>query len=233
VTVTVELPDLPSLVAETIAVPCFLPVTSPFEFTVAIDPSLLLQVTVRPVRALPLASLSVTDSCLVPPTLIDVDAGETVTDATGASITVRVADPLFPSLVAVMVVVPGAEPVTTPDEFTVATIVFDDCHVTVRPLSVLPLASVNVTVIGVVNPTNVLAGFGVTMTPFTGATVTVIAAAPLLPSLVAVIVAVPEPTPVTSPVDETDATLVLLDPHVMVRPESTFPFASLRVAVSC
>src|SRR5207237_9902912 len=62
--------------------------------------------------------------------------------------------------------------------------------------------------------------------------VTVIAAVPLLPSLVAVIVAVPTPAPVTSPVALTVATAVWLLAHVMVRPESGVPFASFGVVVS-
>jgi len=63
--------------------------------------------------------------------------------------------------------------------------------------------------------------------------VTVIAAVPLCPSLVAVIVAGPAATPVTSPVDETVATALLLVVHVTARPVSTFPDASFVVAVSC
>jgi hypothetical protein len=51
----------------------------------------------------------------------DVVAGETVTDPTGAGATVTDAVPLFPSLVAVIVAVPTAIPVTTPRLVTVAT----------------------------------------------------------------------------------------------------------------
>src|SRR5213593_1888735 len=63
--------------------------------------------------------------------------------------------------------------------------------------------------------------------------VTVIAALPLCPSLVAVIVAVPATCPVTSPLPFTVATLVLSLAHVTVRPDSGLPAASLGVAVSC
>src|SRR2546429_4226489 len=62
---------------------------------------------------------------------------------------------------------------------------------------------------------------------------TVIAALPLFPSLVAVIVACPGATAVTSPLPFTMAT----DPseliHVTTRPLSTPPFASCNVAKSC
>src|SRR5256714_15107961 len=63
--------------------------------------------------------------------------------------------------------------------------------------------------------------------------VTVIADVPLCPSLVAVIVADPAATPVTSPLPLTVAAAVLLLCHVTVRPVSELPFASLGVAVSC
>src|SRR5205807_275072 len=72
-----------------------------------------------------------------------------------------------------------------------------------------------------------------TLDPGGGAGVTVTAAVPLLPSLVAVIVAEPAATAVTSPLPFTVATAVLSLDHVTVRPESGAPFASSGVAVSC
>src|SRR3989442_3938757 len=66
-----------------------------------------------------------------------------------------------------------------------------------------------------------------------GSTVTVMAAVPFCPSLVAVIVAEPTRRPVTNPLPLTVATSVLLLPHVTVRPVSTLPLASRNVAVSC
>src|ERR1051325_8308126 len=57
------------------------------------------------------------------------------------------------------------------------------------------------------------------------AAVTVMAAVPLWPSLVAVIVAVPTAPPVTSPLPLTLATPVLLLAHVTVRPPSARPLA--------
>jgi hypothetical protein len=53
-----------------------------------------------------------------------------------------------------------------------------------------------------------------------------------LPSLVAVIVAVPPDTPVTTPAAETVATDDALLVQVIGRPLSTFPFPSFRVALS-
>src|SRR2546425_5944566 len=56
------------------------------------------------------------------------------------------------------------------------------------------------------------------MASWTVGAVTVIAAVPLCPSLVAVIVADPAPVPLTSPLPLTVATAVLLLPHVTTRP---------------
>src|SRR5437763_1528337 len=71
-----------------------------------------------------------------------------------------------------------------------------------------------------------------TSLPGGGGAMTVIAAVPLLPSLVAVIVAVPTPAPVTSPLALTVATALLLLAHVTTRPDSGVPLASFGVAVS-
>jgi hypothetical protein len=63
--------------------------------------------------------------------------------------------------------------------------------------------------------------------------VTLMAAVPLFPSLIAVIVADPAPAAVTNPVALTVATEPLLLDQVTGRPVSTLPFASLGAAVSC
>src|SRR6266480_3017548 len=59
------------------------------------------------------------------------------------------------------------------------------------------------------------------------------AALPLGPSLVAVMVAAPTAAPATSPAADTVATAAALVVHVTVRPVSTFPAESLAVAASC
>ena len=76
---------------------------------------------------------------------------------------------------------------------------------------------------------------GETLTDATGTTTaaTVIEAVPLLPSLVAVIVAEPAAIPVTTPVEETVAIPVLELDHVTVRSVTTLPFATRVVAVNC
>src|SRR6266446_2398631 len=62
---------------------------------------------------------------------------------------------------------------------------------------------------------------------------TVIAAPPLWPSLVAVMVAPPTASPLTIPPPFTPASNGALLAHVTVRPERMVPLASLRLAVSC
>ena len=66
------------------------------------------------------------------------------------AVTLIEADPLLPSLVAVICAEPAATAVTSPDPETVATAVLFEPHVTVRPVSVLPLASFSVAVACVV-----------------------------------------------------------------------------------
>src|SRR5207244_4678945 len=114
--------------------------------------------------------------------------------------------PLFPSLVAVIVADPGVTPETRPPLLTVATDVLELDHVTVRPKSGFPPASLGVPVSCTVWPACTEAEGGVTSTVATGTLVTVTDEVPLLPSLVAVIVAEPGVTPETSPLLLTGAT---------------------------
>ena len=73
--------------------------------------------------------------------------------------------------------------------------------------------------------------FVITMLAMTaGGAVTVTVADADLPSLVAVIVAVPADTPVTTPAAETLATEAVLLVQVIGRPVSTFPFPSFNAA---
>src|SRR5213595_502080 len=228
-------PFWPSLVAVIVAEPATLPVTSPVPVTVATDVLLLAHVTERPVRMLPLASRRVALSCTVCPAGTLADAGLTVTDATGTPLTVMLAVPLCPSLVAVIVTgPPAAPPLTSPLPFTLAIALLLDCQVITRPVNGLPLASRGVAVSCTVCPIATVPELGVTVTAATGATVTVTLAVPLCPSLVAVIVTgPPAATPLTSPLPFTLAIALLLDCQVITRPVNGLPLASRGVAVSC
>src|SRR6184192_1683038 len=232
-TVTVAGPLCPSLVAVIVAAPAVTPVTSPPALTVATAVLLLPQLTGRPDNGLPLASFEVAVSCTVWPTCTDAVPGLTVTDATGTVLTVIVAVPLCPSLVAVIVAAPAVTPVTTPLPLTVATAVLLRPQLTGRPDNGLPLASFGVAVSCTVWPTGTDAVLGLTVTDATGTVLTVIVAVPLCPSLVAVIVAAPAVTPVTTPLPLTVATAVLLLPQLTGRPDNGLPLASFEVAVSC
>src|SRR2546426_894315 len=183
-------PLWPSLVAVIVAEPATFALTSPVPVTVATGVLLLAHVTERPVRMVPLASRRVAVSCCVCPAGTLADAGLTVTDATGTPLTVMLAVPLCPSLVAVIVTgPPAATPLTSPLPFTLAIALLLDCQVMTRPVNGLPLASRGVAVSCTVAPCWTLADAGVTVTDATGTFDTVTTAVPLCPSLVAVIVA--------------------------------------------
>src|SRR2546426_1988138 len=144
-------------------------------------------------------------------------------------VTITVALPVFPSLVAVIVGEPAVTPVTSPLPSTVATPVVPLTQLIVRPLSGVPFASFGVAVSCTVWFTETLADAGLTLTDATGATVTVMFDVPLLPSLVAVMIAEPAVTPVTRPLPSTVATLVVPLTQLIVRPVSGVPFASCGV----
>lgn len=80
--------------------------------------------------------------CITSVGMEDVTISESSTAGGGGGVgTVTVAVPNLPSLVAVIVAVPGATPVTTPAVVTVATPALDVDHVITRPESGFPLAS--------------------------------------------------------------------------------------------
>jgi hypothetical protein len=146
------------------------------------------------------------------------------------------ADPLCPSLVAVMVVDPVATPVTTPVvASTVATAGLTEDHAIVLPVTTFPLASFVVAVAWVVLPIPIVEDAKETVTDATAEETTVTTADPLWPSLVAMIVAVPTliaVTVATAPVPLTVATAVLSDDQATARPVNVTPFASFIVAVA-
>jgi hypothetical protein len=151
---------------------------------------------------------------------------------TGACVTVTVAVPLLVSLVAVIVAVPIATPVTTPLDETVAAAVLLEVHVTSRSVTTVPFTSFTTALRATVVVAGTLADGGETATLPTGINVTVTEAVPVLPSLVAVMVAVPPPTAVTVPLDDTVATAALLVVQTTVRPVRTTPFWSFSTTLS-
>src|SRR5258708_1681550 len=176
VTVTADVPLLPSAVAVIVSgPPPPFAATTPFVSTVAMVVSLVCQVTVRPVSGLPLASFRVALNWTVAFTATLAVAGRTTTDATGIGVTVTADVPLLPSLVAVIVTgPPTAFAVTRPFASTVAIVASLVCHVTVRPVSGLPVESFGVAVSWTVAFSCTLGVAGVTATAATGTGETVI-----------------------------------------------------------
>src|SRR5439155_3532523 len=110
---------------------------------------------------------------------------------------------------------PAASPPTSPLASTVASVTSVLGHVTVRPASGLPDASLGVAVSCTVPFTTMLAVAGVTSTVLTGIGATVIADVPLFPSAVAVTVtgppaAFPVTRPLASPVASVGSALCLV-----------------------
>lgn len=169
------------------------------------------------------------------PSLTDGFAGVTTMRSTGANCTVIDDEPVCPPAVAEIVALPGATPVTTPDDDTVATEVLLDDHVNVTPLITFPFAFRAVAVRFVVQATFTVAEDGETVTVATwlcATALTVTVAVAVFPSMVAVMTALPALTPVTSPEDDTVAMVVAPELQVVVRPVSAWPVELYGVAVS-
>jgi hypothetical protein len=190
------------------------------------------------VSVAPFASRVVAVSCTVFPAVRLAVGGLTATDATatggggGGAVTVTAAEPWIPSLVAVMVALPAATPVTTPFADTVAAPVFEELQLTVRPVSVAPLASRVVAESCTVLPATTVAVVGATATLATGAgagSVTVTSAVPLVSPAVAVIVASPVAMAVTTP-SETRAMLTFDEDQTTDCPDIADPAASRTTA---
>ena len=159
--------------------------------------------------------------------------------------TVRLACPVTPSLVATMLVVPALAAVTTPLALTLATLALLLVQVTARPDNTVPLASRKTALAWVVWPIVRPEAPSVTATVATGAgggggggggggpAVTVTTACPLTASLTAMMSAVPAACDVTTPVALTVATLTLDVDQLMVLPVRATPLASFVTAVAC
>jgi hypothetical protein len=174
------------------------------------------------------------------PATTDALGGETVTVVTtgvggGAEVTVTVAVPDLPAHDAVIVAEPAATPVTTPALFTVATPVLLLDQLIVWPAITFPCASFTVAESVAVAPVWIDGFEGETVTVVTtgvggGTSVTVTTEVPLLPALVAVIVAEPAAIPATTPSELTAAVDPLLVDHDTLCPVIALPCSSFTVA---
>ena len=217
VTVIAAEPVLPPLMAVIVAVPTPAPVTRPVALTDATAALLVVQFTGWPFIALPDWSSRLAVSCCIAPTTTDAEAGVTLTVVTTAApVTVIAAVPDFPPEAAVIVAEPAASALTKPVALTVTAAALLDVHVTVWPLITLFDWSRTVAASCCDAPTATDAAAGVTLTVVTtGATaLTLIAAVPVFPLRVAVIVADPAATALTKPLALTVAIPLLLEVHV-------------------
>ena len=147
--------------------------------------------------------------------------------------TVSRARPVTPSLLAMIVVTPPADPPDAspvPPREAAVGLVLD--QVTARPVSGFPAASLGVAVNCTLAPGAIVSVGGVTVTDAIG-TRTDTAAEPLFPPELAVTVADPGTTAVTRPDVETVATPGLSLDHTTGRKNRRFPCASLTAATSC
>jgi hypothetical protein len=141
---------------------------------------------------------------------------------------------LMPSLVAVMMAAPMATAVTIPLEDTVATPVFEDDHVTARPVSTVPSAASVEAVSGVnwVGVSDTDAGDTRTVATGAGVLVTVAVADAVTPPAVAEICEDPVAMSVTMPESDTEATCGLDDAHLTDTVVSGCPLAVTTCAAT-
>ena len=147
------------------------------------------------------------------PTAIVAVAGLTVIVATGTADIVTRQTAVLPSLVAVIVAVPGAIASTAPVDETLAIVGAFVLHATARPVSTRPAESRTATVSESKAPSSSAAVVGVITSVATGTGCTETSAVPLTPPDDAAMVALPGESPVTRPALLTDATVALAELH--------------------
>ena len=156
----------------------------------------------------------------MPPSCRLDDEGDTVTEAPGtgaAGLTVIVADAVCPSLLAVIVALPAAIAVTSPDVVTVLTPVLLELQLIDRPVRTLLFASSVTADSCLVDPICKVALVGETVTEATGigeGALTVKFADAEMPALEAESAVVPGAIAETSPLADMVATAALLLLHV-------------------
>jgi hypothetical protein len=207
-------------------------VTNPCEETVATAVFPELHVIVRPLSIPPFTSSVLAVACDVPTAVIEFGVSDTVTEATGTGITVIEDVPVFPSLVAVMLALPTETAVTSPAPSTVAIAGLLEVHATMRSDTPVLFASLTSAENCCVEPETTIAVGGLTVTEATDTGTTVIEAFPDTASLVAIIIADPLPTAVTSPNGVTVATALFALLHVTTRPVRILLEESRGVAVA-
>jgi len=119
-----------------VVVPAAIPVANPEVVIVAA--AVLLEVQVADtVPVVPSEKLAVAVNCCVEPGSIVPLLGETVIELTTFVLTVRVVDCVLPLFVAVIVVLPTATALASPDELMVATAGFEDVQLVLEVISLV------------------------------------------------------------------------------------------------
>jgi len=226
----VAVPSRPPAVAVITALPGDMPITRPDDETVATDSALDVHVTGSS-SGPPAESTAMAVSCVDCPSTMLSRTGVTRTADTGTRATDTPTVALLDSLCAVIVATPGDTPVSKPDTSTPTirgSLVLQN---TGRPVNTLP-ASSSVRAESCKNPpTNSAAAVGVSCTLATARVVTTTRAVALRPSILAAMVADPLRTAVTTPTDDTRATLESLLDHATRR--STTARLASSSAVAC
>ena len=225
------MPDTPPVVAVIVVMPFASAVAIPVTGSIVATPAGAAdQVKLRPRITLPLASCAIAvNGCASPRASSVADAGVTTTEVMTCA-TERVAVPTTPAAVAVIVTEPGARPVASPVASTVAIAGSDELQVNVWPATGRPFPSSATAPYCCSKLTLASAAdAGLTTTDLT-ICATASVAVPETPLAAAVIMAVPFPIAVTTPLGSTRATSVLSDVHANGCPEMTLPFASRAVA---
>jgi hypothetical protein len=201
VTFKVAEPLIPSRAAMIVLVPGATPVANPSVSIVATEVSELVQFT-SVVISVVLSSVYVpiAVNCRVSSTPIVTLSGVTEIDSRIGTTTVKLVEPLIPSRVAVIVVVPTATGVASPNVSMLATAVSELVQFTSVVISVvLSSVYVPIAVNCRVSSTPTVALSGVTEMDSRIGIIAVKLVEPLMPSRVAVIVVVPTATGVASP----------------------------------
>lgn len=234
-TVKVVVPVTPDADAEIVTVPAFLPCAIPVERIEAMFG--LEDFQVSPLRfEATLPSLNVPVAVNLITVLLEILglAGFMVMETSWEVETVRVVEPLTEPKSALMVVAPGATLVARPCPLMVATAEVEEVQTTIPVMScVLESLKVPVAVNCLVVPTAMLGFAGVTATETNVAAVIVSEAGPLIEPEVAVSVAVPVPTAVTSPLVLTVATEFEDELQVSEVSSCVLPSSKLPTAVNC
>ena len=228
-----------STIAAIFAMPAAIAVISPVESTVATSLSSLDHAKVTPPTMVPSEVLAVAMSwCVSPDSSVNGIASTISTLATSGAIssTVTVAGVLVTSLpVAVIIAVPAATAVTSPVLSTVATPVSSLAQVNVTSATVMPSAVNAIAVNRNVPPTIIIIEAGLTTTRSTtggGSTTVTLTGSEVTSSTLAVIIAVPAATAVTSPVLSTVATPVSSLAQVNVTSATAMPSEVDAIAVN-